>query len=80
MEKLPKILLNLDISEVWGRSLMRRIVKYATLHGPWMFYRKPPYYLADKPRNVVYWARKFNVDGIIMLEPTPEEEKDQFLR
>lgn len=76
MKNLPKILLDLDISEVWGRSLMRGIVKYATVHGPWMFYRKPPYYLADKPRNAVYWARKFDVDGIIMLEPTRQEEKD----
>jgi len=76
MKNSPKILLNLDISEVWGRSLMRGIVKYATVHGPWMFYRKPPYYLAEKPRNAVYWARKFDVDGIVMLEPTPKEEKD----
>ncbi len=76
MKNLPKILLNLDISEVWGRSLMRGIVKYATLHGPWMFYRKPPYYLAGIPRNVVYWARKFDVDGIVMLEPTAQEETD----
>jgi LacI family transcriptional regulator len=76
MKNLPKILLDLDTSEVWGRSLMRGIVKYATVHGPWMFYRKPPYYLADKSRNIVYWAKKFNVDGIIMLEPTPEEEND----
>ena len=75
MKELPKILLSLDISEVWGRSLMRGIVKYATIYGPWMFYRQPPYYLSKKSHNVIFWARKFNADGIIMLEPTAAEAR-----
>jgi LacI family transcriptional regulator len=74
MKDLPKILINLDTSEIWGRSLTRGIVKYATVHGPWMFYRQSPYYLTQKPATLIDWVKKYRPNGIFMLEPNRREE------
>lgn len=76
MKNLPKILINLNTSTIWGRSLTRGIVKYATVHGPWMFHRQTPYYLTKKPAKLINWVRKYQPDGIIMLEPNRQEEKE----
>jgi LacI family transcriptional regulator len=76
MKDLPKILINLDTSEIWGRSLTLGIVKYATVHGPWMFYRQSPYYLTKKPVKLIDWVKKYRPDGIFMLEPNRREEEE----
>jgi len=68
MKNLPKIFINLQISEYWGRCQTRGVVKYATIHGPWMFYRPPPFYVdfPKKPQKLIEWCREFQLDGIIM--------------
>ena len=73
---MPKILLNLNTSEIWGRSLTRGVVKYATVGGPWMLHRQQPYYLAQESTTLIEWVNKYQPDGIIMLEPTADEEKE----
>jgi len=80
MENLPKILINLDISEVWGRNLTRSVVKYAAIHGPWTFDRQPNYYLpvhmTKKPPKLIGRIRQYQPDGIIMSVPNRQEEKE----
>jgi LacI family transcriptional regulator len=38
---VPKVALLIETSRGYGRSLMRGIVRYARLHGPWRFYITP---------------------------------------
>jgi LacI family transcriptional regulator len=70
MKELPKILIELGISQGLGRSITRGAVKYAKIHGPWMFYRLPPFYLPNQPHKIIEWAREFQPDGIIMIGTT----------
>jgi len=67
MKDLPKILIELGISEGWGRSMTRGVVKYAKIYGPWMFCRLPPFYLPNKPHKLIEWIREYQPDGIIMV-------------
>ena len=78
---MPKIFLNLDTSEAWGRSLTLGVVEYATIHGYWMLYRQPPLALTKnlpKPihSQLIYGIREYKPDGIITLEPNRQEEKE----
>ncbi|KPJ65537.1 MAG: hypothetical protein AMJ43_10510 [Coxiella sp. DG_40] len=72
---MPKVILLIEPSRAYGRGLLRGIVKYSRLHGPWIFYRKPPYY--RKPGEWVkalsHWKR-LDADGIIMVEQENPEE------
>ena len=69
MPKIPKVILLIESSRAYGRGLLRGIAKYSRLHGPWIFYRKPPYY--RKPGEWVKalsHRRRLDADGIIMVE------------
>jgi LacI family transcriptional regulator len=69
--KIPKIILLVEHSRAFGRSILYGIAKYSRLHGPWAFYRHPPYYMEPwGPRKTLSWLkniiRKFDADGVIM--------------
>jgi LacI family transcriptional regulator len=38
---MPKVALLIETSRGYGRSMLRGIVRYASLHGPWQFYVTP---------------------------------------
>src|SRR5882757_7825761 len=40
-ETCPKVALLIETSRGYGRALLRGIVRYARLHGPWSFYITP---------------------------------------
>ena len=41
MEPVPKVALLVETSREYGRGLLRGIVRYSRLHGPWSFYVTP---------------------------------------
>jgi len=55
---------------------MRGVVKYAAIHGPWTLYHRPVSGVNKKPPKLTYWASQYQPDGIIMLEPNKQEEKE----
>lgn len=75
MAKIRKVIVLVETSRAYGRGLLRGIAKYSRLHGPWIFYRKPPYY-----RHPAQWVRalsrqkKLDADGIIMVEQEKPED------
>ncbi|MHC4912458.1 MAG: type 1 periplasmic-binding domain-containing protein, partial [Planctomycetota bacterium] len=75
MAKIRKVIVLVETSRAYGRGLLRGIAKYSRLHGPWIFYRKPPYY-----RHPAQWVRalshqkKLDADGIIMVEQEKPQE------
>ena len=41
MKDIFRVLLMIESSRGFGRSLLRGIAKYARIHGPWLFYNEP---------------------------------------
>ncbi|WP_337174092.1 XylR family transcriptional regulator [Paludisphaera sp.] len=62
----PRIALLIETSRGYGRQLLRGIVRYARLHGPWGFYVTPGDFLQAVPR-----MRSWGGTGIIARVETP---------
>lgn len=39
--EIPKVALLIETSQGYGRAMLRGIVRYGRLHGPWRFYVTP---------------------------------------
>lgn len=68
--KLPRVALLLETSTEYGRGLLRGIVKYARLHGPWEFTIGPGHF-----DQVLPTADAWRGQGIIARVRSPEIEK-----
>ena len=62
-----RILLLIDLSNDFDRSLFRGIVRYSKENGPWLFYRLPSYYSSDMygEKSIIEWAKEWKADAII---------------
>jgi len=47
MDKMRKVMLLFDTSGAASRRTIRGIAQYSNLHGPWFFFREPPFYIAS---------------------------------
>ena len=66
MRKQPTVLVLLDKSRAAGRRLLRGIVRYSRLRGPWSIRSLPPFYRDPQSKlRMLSQARNLNVDGII---------------
>ena len=65
--RVPKVALLLETSTEYGRGLLRGIVRYSRLHGPWSLYLAPGHLEQSLPR-----ANFWDGDGIIGRVRTPE--------
>lgn len=64
MSKVLKVILLIEKSRAFGRSLLHGIVQYSNLHGPWLFYMEPE--INKKTREKPYkWIKDLDADGII---------------
>ena len=70
MKTMPKIILQIEPSRASGRGLMRGIAEFSNIHGPWMFYRTPPFYRNMRnQRKPLAFVKDINADGIIAYVP-----------
>src|SRR5271166_984954 len=60
MTSVPKVALLLETSTEYGRGLLRGIVRYARLHGPWSLYGLPEHLEPALPK-----AKSWDCAGII---------------
>ena len=76
MANLPKVFLSIETSRGFGRGLLRGIVRYSRLFGPWNFQVAHPFYYDDinKSRPIKKILGKLDVDGIIMRESSDLDE------
>lgn len=65
--RIPKVALLLETSTEYGRGLLRGIVRYSRLHGPWSLYVVPGHLEQTLPK-----AKSWDGDGIIGRVRTPE--------
>lgn len=80
MRRLIRIILLVDSAREYERGLLRGIAKYAQLHGPWSFYKKPAYYLDVSKESInIQEMRAFEPDAIFTCE-FPSLDKIMSLR
>lgn len=61
-----KIILLIDFTEDYGKSLLKGVTKYSKENGPWLFCRMPQHYREDLSLdNLIKFAKEWEADGII---------------
>lgn len=66
MQKIPKIIVLIEADRGFGRELLSGIAKYSRLHGPWSFYREPPFFRdLGRKKKILHRIRNWGADGII---------------
>lgn len=61
-----KIVLLLDFTEEYHKSLLRGIIRYSREYGPWMFSRMPLYFRETIGIDgILNWAKEWGANGII---------------
>jgi LacI family transcriptional regulator len=61
-----KIILLIDFTEDYGKSLLKGITKYSKENGPWLFCRMPMHYRENLSMdNIIKFAKDWKADGII---------------
>ncbi len=76
MDRPPKIMLQIEAeTSSYGRRFLRGIIKYSKLHGPWSFYRNPPFYAHSHitPKKHISQLKKVRADGIIVRQSDPAQ-------
>jgi LacI family transcriptional regulator len=79
MARLKRVALMIESSRTYGRELVRGIMRYSRLHGPWVFpwvfYRQDLFYVArGSERAELEHLRKWRPDGIIARDSRDIEE------
>ena len=61
-----KIILLIDFTEDYGKSLLKGVTRYSKENGPWLFCRMPSHYREDLSMdNLIKFAKEWKADGII---------------
>jgi LacI family transcriptional regulator len=64
MTKIPKVIYLVETSRAYGRGLLRGIAQYSNLHGPWLFFMGPEFYVKGIEHSYK-WIKEVGADGII---------------
>jgi LacI family transcriptional regulator len=80
MQEKRKVLLMMETSRKYGRSILRGIAKYSRTHGPWIFYRRAPFYWGTGVKEATLeQLLKLGIDGVILREQREQEQTDRIL-
>jgi len=75
-----KVIIMMETSRAYGRAILRGIARYSHVHGPWVFYRRPPFYWGTGRVEVFsHWLHKVNADGMILREQRKRGQTERFL-
>lgn len=64
----PRVILLIDTNRAYERGLIRGILKYSRLHGPWTLLRRTPVAAGGQPQVTLSELKNWNADGIIWRE------------
>jgi LacI family transcriptional regulator, galactose operon repressor len=70
MVKNPTVMLLIDTSRVLGREILRGVVRYSKLHGPWIFRSTLPFF--EMATNNLPQLGTLDVDGLVVATPDRE--------
>lgn len=75
-----KVILLMETSRAYGRSILRGIAHYCGTHSPWIFYRSAPFYWGStSKRRSLKALLKLDVDGVILREQRNREQTEKLL-
>ena len=75
MTRIPEIILMIETSSENGRDLLKGIIRYCNLHGPWVFHLDPDRHSQTVDRKgKIPWYRTVEADGIIVRNLLKPEE------
>jgi LacI family transcriptional regulator len=79
MKNLKRVALTIENSRAFGRELIRGIVRYSRLHGPWVFYRQDLFYVARESEPAeLEPLRKWGPQGIISRDSRNLEDLERW--
>lgn len=80
MPKQRKIILVMETSRAYERSILRGIARYARMHGPWVFHRSAPFYWgANETKKSLDSLLRLGVDGIVLRERRNCDQMERIL-
>ncbi|MCJ7777296.1 MAG: DNA-binding transcriptional regulator [Sedimentisphaerales bacterium] len=80
MDKSRKVILMMETSRTYGRSILRGIARYSRGHGNWIFYKKAPFYWKTGGGKVTLEKIfKMEADGLILREQRTRQQTEKFL-
>ncbi|MDI6448871.1 AraC family transcriptional regulator [Anaerobaca lacustris] len=80
MHEHRRVLLMMETSRSYGRSILRGVAKYARAHGPWIFHRPAPFYWGNTGRRqFLERFLRLDLDGAIVREQSRREWTDRLL-
>lgn len=63
-----RVILLIDTNRAYERGLIKGILKYSRLHGPWTLLRRTPVASGGQPQVTLSELKSWNADGIIWRE------------
>lgn len=73
MNKIPRVGLWIDAGRAYERGLIRGVLRYARLHGPWTLLRNMPVQSGGPAQPALDEARRWKADGFLWRETHPGE-------
>ena len=79
MKNLKRVALTIENSRAFGRELIRGIVRYSRLHGPWVFYRQDLFYVARESEPAeLEPLRKWGPQGLMSRDSRNLEDLERW--
>jgi LacI family transcriptional regulator len=80
MSKSRKVILMMETSRTYGRSILRGIARYSRSHGSWIFFKKAPFYWRTGGGKITLEETlKMGVDGLILREQRTRQQTEKIL-
>ena len=73
MKNVKRVILQIEASRAYGRSLLAGIAEYSKRYGPWAFYHEEPFYtnqIFKSLKQIIAWKP----DGMIVRSPRDAEK------
>jgi LacI family transcriptional regulator len=77
MKRMRKVILLIPSGREYERGVLRGIIEYAHIHGPWIFYEEPPPYLSESHfKQRLAHMQSWKADGVIAHQSRAQDVKD----
>jgi len=75
-----KVILMMETSRTFGRSIIRGMARYAHEHGNWIFYKRAPFYWGTRSgRDALGKMLKMGIDGLVLREQRMRQRTEEIL-
>lgn len=80
MAKKCKVILMMETSRTFGRSIIRGMARYSGTHGTWVYYKRAPFYWGTGDGDVTpKQVLRLGPDGLVLREQRTREQTEKVL-